>query len=1530
MPSLQISALGTPEVRLKNEPIAVKPKKALALLIYLAAAERVQARDHLATLLWPDSGQRQARAALRRRLSELTGAIGEDWLCTDGDSVSLVHHADLEIDFVRFEQYIAQCNTHGHTPDEVCPECRAPLEAAVALYRDDFLAGFTLSDCPEYDDWQFFRAESLSGQLASALERLTEMYCNQGDAAAAIPFARRWTALDPLHEPAHRALMRAYDAAGQRSAALRQYDLCVRTLDTEIGVPPEAETTNLYEVIRTRQTPAPAPVSALKSVHDVPLGSTFAQAAPLDEVRMVTVLALDVDTADEEEWDRRPDDAAERIGALLQAAPTLLGRYEATITHIHDSGLRAVFGLPAQHEDDAERALHAALTLQESASAQSLVMSAGVSTGMSYVSDDQREERVSISGRPVSLAVRLKGQAPVGGILADSQTYRQTEQAFRFQPHGASTPGQEESFRAYEVLRPRRHTVKSRGVGDLRAPLIGRNEELTKLTGAWNKARHGDGQFVTLVGEAGLGKSRLVAELKARVLDEAGEDGAEPCLWTEGRCQEMMRSVPYWPFVDILQTSFGWTHSTSKGERARQLTSTLNEFVQEGQLTQDQVGIMGPILGQLLSLQFGTEWDGRLQNARPEQIRHQTFETLRDYAVAIAQRQPLVLVLEDMHWADLLSIDLAIHFTEVLRDTPLLLLCIYRPEAALEQDKLGQVGLRKCPANYSEIRLRELTPDDSRALVEGLLHIEGISAETKKQILDTCQGNPFFVEEVIHDLIEADVIYREGDVWRARSAIASTPVPTRVQSVILSRYDRLPPAQKETIQLAATIGRLFSKQVLAAAMPERMDVDSALQRLEEHAFVYPERTVPELVYSFRHALAQGAVYQTIPGQRRAAMHAQIGAALEALYGQETDEVVDQLAFHFDHSDASTKAIGYLLRAGDRAARTYMTDEAVRHYHRALERVDEVADNALAPLWRFHGLSELGKTLMRTSRYEEAEAYLRRAISWGKTNSLPVKDVVRLHWWLGDLLMNWNPRYEEMLQTGLSGLDMLKKADRRSAEAAMMYSIIAFGYYFRQDEERFQATTAHLASFLPDLPYTEEFRVCYACILDSCFHRKERNEFVRWLDVAQEQARRNHADWALSEHTWARAYALWNMGGEPREVLDTMRRSGDLFQLVGDAKRANWAEVALGEMMGDYGLSQAAEVQLRKALRSAYRLNKEHISDIRLKLASACMAQRKWSEVRKLLHEPAPNVPARPQNPAEVMVLQGFEALAHHDRSLAAEQFRTALHSMGNPDVQIHHWRKWWLLINSYFANALYGLECALDNALAFRDFCRDFRTQHPEAERAVFQFWALEPATAAVLTGAVTEVERFDGRLAETWHWCDPDGGCDFALDHGLTIMSPVARDLLFPLINAPRMMRPVCGDFAAQVRCEPACTDRPGIGGILLWQNSFNYLRLCIGVRAQDEMSLEGCIDSREVIIGRGRLIDQPVDLRMERLGDTVRALCSADGQAWLLVGEATLRSVDEEQIGLHAIGFPDRTIYHQPFPDGSAIRFTDFRFSN
>jgi predicted ATPase/DNA-binding SARP family transcriptional activator len=259
MSGLKLWLLGPPRIEVETVPVEIQRRKALALLVYLAVTGESQPRDSLATLFWPENNQSNARTALRRDLSALNKALGRTWLEIDRERVGLERKTGLWMDVEEFQSLLAACRTHDHPAGEVCPACLPVLSKAVELYRADFLTGFTLPDCPEFDEWEFFHAESLRRELASALKRLARGYGAQGEAERelAVIYARRWLALDPLHELAHQQLMQLYAWTGQQGLALRQYQECVRLLDIELGVAPSMETTQLFETIKARRISPP-------------------------------------------------------------------------------------------------------------------------------------------------------------------------------------------------------------------------------------------------------------------------------------------------------------------------------------------------------------------------------------------------------------------------------------------------------------------------------------------------------------------------------------------------------------------------------------------------------------------------------------------------------------------------------------------------------------------------------------------------------------------------------------------------------------------------------------------------------------------------------------------------------------------------------------------------------------------------------------------------------------------------------------------------------------------------------------------------------------------------------------------------------------------------------------------------------------------------------------------------------------------------------------------------------------------------
>lgn len=449
MPQLHIWLLGPPRVDLDGVPCHLHSHKALALLAYLAMTNRPHSRTKLATLFWLGQNESRALAYLRHTLWTLRKAIGDDWFVYDGETISLASQPDLWLDVAAFTQQIASVRQlHNASSDEMSADLAA-LQRAVDLYRDDLLTGFALRDSPAFDDWLFFESEHLRQQLADALQRLVQGSSERGDYAAAIPSARRWLALDPLHEPAHQHLMQLYLWSGRRTAALRQYQECVRLLQTELSTVPSAETWQLYQAIKANRLPPPTthlPATAY--------GATPVLAAPAPQpimLRIATVLCAGFT----ELWEPMPDDlvaTASRMTSLLEAFQPLLNAYGARVEQLLGDQFLAVFGVDQSLEDEVKQAVQAANALQTLARQQGIVLSIGLHTGAVLIRHEETFKCANhrlVMGPAVNLATRLQTQGEAGAILVSKDVYQQTWDAFSFVPMVLTMHGVAQSVTAY-------------------------------------------------------------------------------------------------------------------------------------------------------------------------------------------------------------------------------------------------------------------------------------------------------------------------------------------------------------------------------------------------------------------------------------------------------------------------------------------------------------------------------------------------------------------------------------------------------------------------------------------------------------------------------------------------------------------------------------------------------------------------------------------------------------------------------------------------------------------------------------------------------------------------------------------------------------------------------------------------------------------------------------------------------------------------------------------------------------------------
>jgi tetratricopeptide (TPR) repeat protein len=1097
---------------------------------------------------------------------------------------------------------------------------------------------------------------------------------------------------------------------------------------------------------------------------------------------------------------------------------------------------------------------------------------------------------------------------------------------------------------AYEMLRPLPRPEKVRGIEGLRASLIGRDHELEQLVAALDEVRAGRGQIACVIGEAGVGKSRLIAELKERALmgggrgpapspDEAGRMPAPPRtppLWLEGRCLDIGMTVSYWPFLDMLRAYAGFTPDDDRA-RGERLAAALADLVGQGHLTAVRATEMLPLLGNLLAARFGSEMDERLAHAGPEQIKQQTFLALRDVFLALAQQQPLVMVLEDLHWADSLSLDVIPLLMETLTLAPLFLVCIYRPEQEHKCWHLATIAQHKCADRCTELHLRELTAQQSRRLVESLLHIEELPGAVKAQILARAQGNPFFVEEVVRSLIDGGLVYHDGTVWRARAEIGELAVPESVQSVILSRVDRLDEEVRRVLQSAAVIGRLFQRRLLGQVTQKEAELDHALRELEDRQLIYEERAIPDEEYSFEHVLTQETVYHNILRRRRAVFHQQVAEGIERLYADSLEGYYEQLAHHYDRAGAAEKAIEYLLKAGEKARRAFLNDEALAYFQRALERLEGRESTRAHDEQRLTARQGLAHTWYALGEKERAADSFRQAIDLGRALQLPPHDLVRRYYhWLGHALIYLlDP--DESFRVCAEGWRLV--GDDTSLEAALMIGGMGIALWYQGNHRRALEHIHRCATLVRPLPYVGEMRSLYffmACAPLVADKRSEESlQLVQRFQAllrqqpddlalmgalelaagiirasigdlpaavahAQRSADLSHRSDATDETTslYNAATYLWSLGDLPGAEEHTARLHARLEQLYRSptARGAAWGQAEAASLRGSLALCRGSVEEAIASLRAAHaasRASPDGPSGLgplaAITLARAYLAQGAYAEVLPLLEE----------------------ALA----SCCASDMAGALTSLWRVDV----------------ANALSGIEEASSTPQYVRTLVEQLRRAYPES-RLVSLVPSLEP-------GDITrdlQAHRHAGLVAPLspgWAWHDPFGDCSCSLDGGLLIRAANGRDMWHVNLSAPRLLQRAPADgFAVQTICGPVSDAQPAIGGLLLWQDAQHYLVLEWGHWGAADIAFRGCLENEDRLIGRGRLPGQHVWLRLERRGSTVHALCSADGRQWFRAGAAEFPAREGEQAGLHAIGSIDRTIYHGAYPEGTAIRFASF----
>ena len=681
-----------------------------------------------------------------------------------------------------------------------------------------------------------------------------------------------------------------------------------------------------------------------------------------EERRLLTLLFADLSGFTGLSSKLDPEEVREVANLCFEHLNKAIIGQGGTIHKYEGDLVMALFGHPVAHEDDPERAIRASFAMFELLPEVNRALSArllkptdiglhvGINSGTVVVGEmgSSEKKEYTVMGDAVNIASRMKDLAGRGEIVVSEPVFRASRYLFEYEPREpVAVKGLDEPVRTFRPTKEKAKPESKRGIQGLTAPLVGRDLEIGQLKHRAEALAEGKGGASFILGDAGLGKSRLLAELKEWLAQEK-----LPVALLEGRCLSYCENVPYWPFLQILRAVFGITDQDSREVVGDKLLKKSRALFPSS--WQD----VAPYLGVLFSIRFPDALDEKVKYLDSKDLKTQILASTRRLFSELSRTEPLLLVIEDYHWIDPASLEFLEYLFESPEPFPILLLALSR----VEKEKAGYQVREKLKAklreDFLEITLTPLSRTAGTRLIYSLLKIPGFSEEFKDRILAKAEGNPFYLEEIVRSLIDSGILfYREGN-WLLTSEVDAFIIPDTVQAVIATRLDKLEKDVREVLQMASVIGRNFPIPVLEHLTSQAgMMLTLYLAALEEHEFIAEAGRKPEREYLFRHPLFQEVAYKGLLKTRRRELHRRIGEVIEALYPGRLEEFTEVLAYQYGQGDDPAKALEWLSRAGRKAKERFANDEAIDCFRQMLPLLR--AGGAEAARGLFEALDSLG-------------------------------------------------------------------------------------------------------------------------------------------------------------------------------------------------------------------------------------------------------------------------------------------------------------------------------------------------------------------------------------------------------------------------------------------------------------------------------------------------------------------------------------------------------------------------------------------
>ncbi|NIO03834.1 MAG: AAA family ATPase [Proteobacteria bacterium] len=703
------------------------------------------------------------------------------------------------------------------------------------------------------------------------------------------------------------------------------------------------------------------------------------------ERKIVTVLFADVagSTRIFEKLD--PEEVHNIMDGCFKIMMDEVHNYGGTVNQFTGDGIMALFGAPLAHEDHARRACYAALGIQRALEAYAekvkarfgteFKMRIGLNSGsvvVGSIGDDSRRDYTA-EGDTVNLASRIETLADPGNILISNNTYHRVSHDFEFLALGKfKIKGKEKLHDVYRLVdKTSRPQIDSEWT--IHSEMVGRDRELDRLELHVLKAKNGEGSIVNIVGEAGIGKSRLIAELKKR-------ETLRGTLVLEARAVSIGGNLSFYPIIEMIKGWAGIQEDDLEAEAGRKLESKIRAI--HPQKTNE----IFPFIATMMGIKLSGKHSERVKRIEGKALESLIRKSLRDLIIKVSESFTLILIIEDLHWADNTSIELLITMFRLAESNKIMFINLFRPHHERTSDRLLRNIIENYPSLHKEIYIQPLNTSESDLLIDNLLKAGGLPRDIRNSIHRRSEGNPYFIEEVIRSFIDQGVVERKNGGLAITRKIESVLIPNTIQELLISRIDHLEEQTKILLKTASVIGRKFFYRILAKVAHGVENIDNRLRYLKEIQLIQEIKRMEETEYIFKHALVQETMYESILRQKRRELHLKVAESIEKVFGERLHEFYGMLASHYSRGEDLDKAEEYLTKAGEEALKSSASSEALHYYKEAFNiyelKYGETADPEKVAMFD----KNIALALYNRGQYEEAVEYFDKALAyyWGES------------------------------------------------------------------------------------------------------------------------------------------------------------------------------------------------------------------------------------------------------------------------------------------------------------------------------------------------------------------------------------------------------------------------------------------------------------------------------------------------------------------------------------------------------------------